>query len=113
MTLYVALHVVDINGGNDDTGHETADNPANGSSTPTEPNVTLPVFVTTNEYVTTWPTDEIVVGSADLSKLIDGDCVAVTVVESVSPTSGPEGGEPDTVTVFSIDPSSTSLCVTL
>ena len=45
-----------------------------------------------------------VVGKADLTTLIDGNCVAVTVAESVSVTAGPEGGVPDAVAVFTIEP---------
>ena len=43
------MHVVDAPGANDATGHVTADRPGNGSDTATDDNVTLPVFVTTNE----------------------------------------------------------------
>ena len=49
VTVYDAVHVVDTEGANVDTGHEIADKPGNGSVTSTADNVTLPVFVTKNE----------------------------------------------------------------
>ena len=49
VTVYVAVHVVEIAGANVDTGHDTADKPGNGSVTATEWSVTLPVFDTRNE----------------------------------------------------------------
>jgi hypothetical protein len=52
VTAYVAVHVVDALGANVLAGQLIVLNPGNGSATPTEDNVTLPVFVTTNEYVT-------------------------------------------------------------
>jgi hypothetical protein len=52
VTVYDAVQVVDAAGANVDTGHDTADKPGNGSETPTAVKVTLPVFVTTNEYAT-------------------------------------------------------------
>ena len=47
--VYDAVQGIEPEGANVDTGHETADNPGNGSETPTAVNVTLPVLVTTNE----------------------------------------------------------------
>ena len=52
VTVLLAVHVVDAEGTNVESGHDTADKPGSGSVTPTEVNVTLPVFVTTNEYAT-------------------------------------------------------------
>ena len=73
VTVYDAVHVVDTEGANVDTGHDTTDKPGNGSVTPTDVNVTLPVFVTANEYATDWPAAVTVVGSADLAIVIDCD----------------------------------------
>jgi len=53
VTVYVAVHVVDTDGAKVDTGHDTADKPGNGSVTPTDVSVTLPVLVTKKLYVTT------------------------------------------------------------
>jgi hypothetical protein len=52
VTTYVVVHVVDALGANVLTGQLIGDNPACGSDTPTDVSVTLPVFVTTKEYVT-------------------------------------------------------------
>ena len=49
VVVYDAVHVVDTEGANVDTGHDTTERPGSGSVTPTEVNVTLPVFVTKNE----------------------------------------------------------------
>ena len=49
VTVYDAVHVVDTDGANVDTGHETTDKPGSGSVTPTDVKVTLPVLVTKNE----------------------------------------------------------------
>ena len=49
VTVYVAVHVVEIVGASVATGHDTADKPGSGSDTATELSVTLPVFVTRNE----------------------------------------------------------------
>jgi len=68
------VHVVDNNGGNDDTGQLTADKPGNGSDTPTDVNGTLPLLVTKKLYATTWPAAVTVVGNADLTTSIDGVC---------------------------------------
>ena len=107
------MHVVDADGANDDTGHDTADRPGNGSDTPTDVNVTFPVFVTKNEYATTSPADETVAGNADFAIVIVGPEAAGTVAEPVSVTGGPLGGVPETVAVFTIAPASMSACVTV
>ena len=52
VTVYDAVHVVDTDGANVDTGHDTTESPGSGSVTPTEVKVTLPVLVTKNEYAT-------------------------------------------------------------
>ena len=52
VTMSEAVHVVDTEGANVDTGQLTTDKPGNGSVTATEVNVTLPVLVTKNEYAT-------------------------------------------------------------
>ena len=49
VTVYEAVHVVESDGANVDTGHDTEDNPGNGSVTSTEVIVTLPSLVTKNE----------------------------------------------------------------
>ena len=49
VTARLAVHVVDTDGANVDTGHDTTDKPGNGSVTATELKVTLPVLVTKNE----------------------------------------------------------------
>ena len=113
VTVYDAVHVVDTKGARVDAGQLTTERPGSGSVTPTEVNVTLPVLVTRNEYATVWPAAVTVVGSADLSIEISGSEVAGTVAESVSVTSGPLGGVPDAVAVLTIEPASTSDCVTV
>ena len=52
VTVYDAVHVVDTEGANVDTGQLTTERPGNGSVTPTDVSVTLPLFVTKNEYAT-------------------------------------------------------------
>ena len=107
------MHVVETEGASVDTGQETTESPGSGSVTQTEDNVTLPVLVTTNEYATDWPAAVTVVGSADFTTVIDGDWVAVTVVESVSVTAGPLGGVPVVVAVLKIEPEFMSASVTV
>ena len=46
------MQVVDTEGASVDTGHDTTDKPGSGSVTPTAASVTLPLFVTKNEYAT-------------------------------------------------------------
>ena len=111
-TAYDAVHVVDAPGANDATGHDTADRPGNGSDTPTAVSVTLPVFVTTNEYATVWPAAVTLFGTADFTTPIAGDRVTVTTAESVSDTGAPTGGVPVAVAVFVTEPASTSACDT-
>ena len=111
VTVYVAAHVVDAPGASVAAGHVIADRPGSGSVTPTALNVTLPVFVTTNEYVTTLPTPG--TGVADLASAIDGVSTTVTAADAVSVTSTPPGEVPVTVAVFAIEPASRSACVTV
>ena len=69
--VYVAVQVVEAPGASELTGHEIGDNPTCGSVTTTDASVTLPVFVTTNEYVIgtfAWLT---VAGAADFCRSID------------------------------------------
>ena len=113
VTVYDAVHVVDSDGANVDTGHDTTDKPGNGSVTTTDVNVTLPLLVTTNEYATISPAAVTAVGNADFTIVIDGNCVAVTVSESESVTAGPVGGVPVAVAVFRIEPESMSATVTV
>jgi hypothetical protein len=76
-------------------------------------NVTLPVLVTRNEYVTTSPAKATVAGAADFTSEIAGAGGAVTVVfDGGDVTSGPVGGVPVAVAVFVTCPASTSACVT-
>ena len=113
VTVYVAVHVVDTPGANVATGHETADRPGNASDTPTDVSVTLPVFVTTNEYETVAPASVTEAGDTDLAMAIDGVRTVVTVSASVSVTVEPLGADPVTVAVFAIDPASMFACVTV
>ena len=62
---------------------DTADRPANGSVTETPVNVTAPVFSPSNVYVTTSPATTPLSGEADLVRLTDAACDAVTVAETV------------------------------
>ena len=73
VTMYDAVHVVEIEGANVDTGHVTTDKPGSGSVTATDVSVTLPVLVTENEYTTTSPADVTEVGSGDFTTATDGD----------------------------------------
>jgi hypothetical protein len=86
------------------------------SSTVTLVRVTLPVLVTTNEYVIVWPgVNECgESGDADLTTVNAGVGGAVTVAESGGEVSGvlEPGGVPCAVAVFVIVPASTSACVT-
>jgi hypothetical protein len=77
--------------------------------------VTLPVFVTTTEYVMVWPTAFTVVGEALFVTEIEGDCVAVTVTwDDVAVTGVVEvTGVADAVAVSLIEPVSMSACVTV
>ena len=52
VTVYDAVHVVDTEGANVDTGQLTTDKPGSGSVTATDVKVTLPLLVTKNEYAT-------------------------------------------------------------
>ena len=111
VTEYDAEQVVEPPGASVGTGQMTAVRPGNGSDTPTAVSVTLPVFVTTNEYATVWPAAMTLFGTADFATLIDGDCVTVTTAVSLSVTGPPTGGVPDAVAEFEIEPASTSACV--
>jgi hypothetical protein len=51
-------------------------------------------------------------GDALFTTWIAGPAIAVTVSLSVSVTAGPDGGVPETVAVFVIEPTSKSACVT-
>ena len=73
-------------------------------------NVTLPVFVIVNEYVTV-PGAETTVGSAVLTNVNAGACANVWVSSSVSVTSSPIGGVPVAVAMFVNVPASMSPCV--
>ena len=85
------MHVVDAAGANVVTGHDTADNvpvPENAVSfTVTPCNVTLPVLVTRNEYVTELPAADTTPGLTDFTIEIAGPVVTGTLT-----TEGGEGG---------------------
>ena len=69
-TVYDPVHVVDAPGASVVTGHDTDTAPAGAtgtSDTDNEPTVIFPVFVTTNEYETTWPAAVTDVGDADFT----------------------------------------------
>ena len=100
-------------GTSDVPGQLIGPRPARGSLTTIPLSVTLPVLVTTNEYVTFWLAALTVEGDADLVTWIDGARVVVTVSASVS-TIGPvtpAGGVDVTVARLTIDPASISDCV--
>ena len=103
--------MVDALGARVDAGQLTALRPASGSLTPTPVSVTLPLFTTTNEYVTVCRAAVSVFGNPVLLNVIDGKAVAVTVSESKSVTVAPVGGVPRTVAVLLIAPASMSACV--
>nr|WP_238579612.1 hypothetical protein [Agreia bicolorata] len=118
VATYDAVHVTDAPGANDaaPAGHVTAGAvpvPENAvSATVTSVIVTLPVFVTTNEYATASPAFAIDDGSADFTTANDGFAWAVTTALDGSDVTGlPVGGLPDAVAVFVIRPASTSACV--
>ncbi len=99
-------------------GQVTADRvpvPENAVSvTPTSLSVTLPVLVTTKEYVTVCPAEVTVVGFAVLAIVSAGSGVAVTVVvEGGDVGGGPDGGVPVAVAVLVTEPASTSAWVTV
>ena len=89
VTAYDAVHVIVALAANDDPGHDTADKPGNGSETTIDDNVTLPLFVTKNEYVTVWPAADTDTGRADLPNVIDG-LEASTMMELLSNENRPQ-----------------------
>lgn len=109
----VAVHVVDAPGANVVDGQLIDDRPVNGSVTPTEVRVTLPVLVTTNENVCTSPSDgptgaASVVNATDLvSEMVLIWVIGVDVDELFDDTAGPEGGVPEALAVLLIDPALT------
>ena len=118
--MYVAVHVTDAPGASDaaPAGHDTAERlpvPENVPSTAdTFASVTLPVFVTRNEYVTTAPAPATVDGVADFTIVNVGVADAVTVaLEGGDVTAAPVGGVPVAVAVFVTEPASRSACVTV
>jgi hypothetical protein len=113
------VHVVVPPGANVVTGQlmvgtvSPVDGDVNVSATVIPLTVTLPEFVTANEYVTFAPAAVTVVGLADLTSVRAGPDVALTVAvdggEDV--TAGPVGGVPDAVAELDTDPLSISACV--
>ena len=112
--LRVAVHVVEAPGANVVDGHDTLDNPANGSVMLTAVRVTLPVFVTANENVCTSPGDgpvgaESLVRATDLaSAIVFVWAIAVDVDDVAEVTAGPEGGVALAVAVLVTTPAFTS-----
>ena len=98
-SVYEAVHVVCSPGASVETGQETV--PSSGSLTPTEVSVTLPVFVTTNEYGRVEPTTRPVGAAACLSSERLGRAAIVVSVVSVALTASPDGGFAETVARFS------------
>ena len=73
--------------------------------TPTPASVTVPVLVATNEYVTTWPTDAIVVVGDDLVTTSAATVVAGRVRVAGGDEIGvPPGAVPVAVAVSASDP---------
>ena len=111
-TEYDAEHVVDAPGANDTTGHVTADRPGNGSATPTDGQRHV-ARVRHHERVRHRVTRRRHRrGTADFTIEIEGSGTTVTVVVSVSVTAAPTGGVPLAAAVLTIEPESTSACVT-
>jgi hypothetical protein len=119
VTVYVAEQIICPPGANDvvagQLGADIAPEPLNDPSTTVGLfNVTLPVFVTTNEYVITRPTvnEAASDGDADFTMLIAAAGVIVTfALDGGDVTVPPVGEVPDAVAVFVTFPASTSACV--
>ena len=112
------MHVVDALGANVVTGHvivgtvSPVDGEVNVSATATPDRVTLPLFVTLNEWVTAWPIAVIVVGDAVLAMVSAPDWVAVIVaVDAGEVTVVPDGLTPDAVAELLMTPLSRSAWV--
>ncbi|MDH2430314.1 hypothetical protein, partial [Sphaerisporangium sp. TRM90804] len=117
VVTYVPVQVVDAWGTSVVTGHEITGRgpePENAvSAAPTSVSVVLPVFTTVYEYVIVRPAAVTVVGEAVFSNDRLGAVSMVTVaVDGSELTAGPVGGVPDATAVFTIEPASTSACVT-
>ena len=117
VTTYVAVHVVDAAGARVVVGQvigESVPVPENAvSATLMLLIVTLPVFVTTNEYVTVSPAAETVLGVTDFTNDSEGEAGTVTTAldgfESVGVVV--PGGVPEATAVFVTLPLFTSACV--
>ena len=113
----VAVHVADPPGANVVDGQVIADKPGNGSVTPTDTSVTLPVLVTANENDCTSSIDApvgavSVVIAADLTNdSVFAWLIGVAVDEAAEFTAGPDGGVPLAVAVLLIEPALTSAWV--
>ena len=105
-SVYVAVQVVADPGDRVVTGHETV--PTLGSLTVTPVSVTLPVFVTTNEYGSVLPAVAPLGVPACLSSATPGPGVTVESVESCAVIGGPDGGVTVRVALFGTWPASTS-----
>ena len=118
VTTYVAVQVTRAPGSSDaaPAGHVTADRvpePLNApSSTVTFVSVTLPVFVTRNEYVTVSPAPVGVAGLADFATVIAGVCGAgIVTLDGGDTTDEPDAEVPVAVASLLMLPASTSAWV--
>ena len=133
VTVYVAVHFADSPGANanaswapvplftvlpdaysHDTHAKSVPVPENVVSTTFTPcNDTFPSLLIRKEYVTDAPACDTESGDTDFAKAILGAAAIVTVASSVSVTTDPVGGVPDTVAMLSTELRSTSACVTV
>ena len=109
VSVYAFVHVVEAPGSRLVTGQVTV--PTIGSLTPTDVRGRLPLFRTTNVYVTVEPTVLPDREPADLVRLIFGLGGIVTVLVSLAVSAGPVGGLAVTLAVLTTDPLVTSACV--
>ena len=109
VSVYVALHVVAAPGARDPVGHVTV--PIVASVTATLVSVTLPVFVTRNEYGIVEPAVLPEAFPADFFSVIFGAEAIGVVTESESVTAAPLGALAEAVAVLTTFPASTSACV--
>ena len=118
VTTYVAVHVACCFGANVTGAHDgvgAGPDPVKLLSwNTTFVNVTFPLFVATNVYVTVSPNVGCDGGVADFTTLNDPfDATVTTALDGELVTAGPDGGVPATVAVFVIFPASISACVTV
>ena len=117
VTVYVAVQAVLTPGARVVAAHEGGASrflagAAWVSETFTRLTVTLVLLVTTNVYVTLWPTAETVAGEGDLVRARLPVCVTPTVADpGEDVTAGPSDGVPVAMAVSFMDPLSRSACV--